>query len=81
MEQNLTKMLTGIILEDGGVIALIRALVEVDSDSPLQWSHCDVVARLISNTALNLDGENLKLLVPQVGFLDEKYFRVMLSLF
>lgn len=61
-------MLSSVILEEGGLVALIGAIVEVDAESPMLWSHCDVVARLISNTALNLDRDGLKLLVPQVYF-------------
>lgn len=66
MKQNLTKMLNDMILEENGVVSLIKAIVEVGAESPIQWSHCDVVARLISNTASSLDRDQLKRLIPQV---------------
>lgn len=61
-------MLTNIILEKNGVKAIIKAVIEVDSHSSIHWSHCTVVAKLISTTCCERTEDYIRLFVPQVFF-------------
>lgn len=49
MKQNLTKILADLVLDQNGIIAVTKAVIETDDRAPSQWSHCITVAKLISN--------------------------------
>lgn len=67
MRHNLTNVLTNLVLEENGVVATIQGVVDANSDSPVQWSHCATIAKLISTVFCNENETNAKLLVPQVS--------------
>lgn len=67
MQQNLVRMLTNLILEENGIAAAVQGIVEIDSDSPIQSSHCLTVAKLIAVLFSDENETHIKLLIPQVN--------------
>ncbi len=68
MKQSVTKRLTNIILDENGILAVTKAIVTGDIQSPEVWSHCTTVAKLISATLCGRCEDYARKLSIQVRF-------------